>query len=39
MWNDPGTRTWEVLLVLLVLFILFGHRLPRLFSTLFRGPW
>jgi Sec-independent protein translocase protein TatA len=39
MWNREGFGAWEVLLVVLVLFIVFGRRLPSLMRMLGRGPW
>jgi hypothetical protein len=40
MSSHFGIGPWEVLLVLLVLFIMVGHRVPRLIYLLFRrGPW
>jgi hypothetical protein len=41
-WPD-GIGTWEVISVLLVVFILFGHHLPRILlgiaRSFFRRNW
>ena len=39
MWDYRETGAWDVLLVLLVLFILFGSRLPGMMRYFGRGPW
>jgi Sec-independent protein translocase protein TatA len=43
MWTHhrlaEGIGYWEVLLIVLVLFILFGHRLPGMMRLWMRGPW
>ena len=36
MW---GNYEAEIIMVLVVIFILFGHRLPSIMRVLGRGPW
>jgi hypothetical protein len=39
MLNLPEIGEWEALLIVLVLFIAFGHRLPSLMRLLGRSSW
>ena len=34
-----GIGSTELIIVLIVIFILFGHHLPSLMRVLGRGPW
>jgi Sec-independent protein translocase protein TatA len=38
MLNHSGFGAWEFLLIVLVVFIAFGHRLPRVMRMLGGGP-
>lgn len=37
LFGFMGIGQWEVLLIVLVIFILFGHRLPSVMRSLGRG--
>jgi TatA/E family protein of Tat protein translocase len=43
MWSHyrigEGFGQTEIIIVLVVIFILFGHRLPSVMRNLGRGPW